>query len=832
MTTRRPFVFLMLCLALSLAGLARVSSSEISGTPEHPGIQLPFPVRGVEAIRALGPRLADVALHNRMTPAALQSAFLHNQDLWVDTGGRLVYSCRTPAELAARGIIPPVHRLLPRGTREPAPPFPTSQTFLLHSRPASNKKIYLDVDGHVTTGTGWNNGGTVNSVPWDLDGSPATWSTGEHEAIQKVWQRVAEDFAPFDIDVTTEDPGIEALRRLSDDAYGIRVVISPTDDWFGGAGGVAYIGSFNWDSDTPCFVFTDNVANSEKFVADAASHEVGHSLGLLHDGQTGGVEYYGGQGQWGPIMGAPYGVPITHWSNGDYRNANNQENDVVIFASFGGVVAADEAGDTLATAVTLNGTNPTVSGVINTRTDVDLYRFTTGNGPVNLVATPWVFSPNLDIKLELLSQTGTVLASADPAGFSASITHTLGAGTYYVRIDGVGAGDPLQTGYSDYGSLGAYYLNLSLQTGTLPIAPTNVQARATSSTTIDLTWFDNAHNEAAYEVERKTANTGFTRIATVASNATSFQDDTVSSGITYTYRLRATNAAGPSEYSNTPSATPPFSPPGTPILVAVTLNGFTDLDISWVAGVGSIDRFELQHREGATGEFSLLAELSPQTVTYKHQGLAPNSLHTYRVRATGPGGTSDWSTTLEGRMPPSTPTNLVATGSGGKIKLTWSHEGGVGFKVERKIESAPWVEIAQIHSGALEYTDSSLLTGVTASYRVRAFTSLHTSNYSNVATATTSAGTLTSLSVPKKAKGGSTVNGTVKLSPAAPSGGVVVQLSTNSKLVKVPKTVTIPSGKTSATFKIKTKKSKGTTTVLITASYAGTSREASMKVKK
>jgi hypothetical protein len=74
---------------------------------------------------------------------------------------------------------------------------------------------------------------------------------------------VAEDFAGFDVDVTTEDPGVEALRRTtsSDNAHGIRVCMGgSSSDWLGaGAGGVAYIGSFSWSSDTPTYVFTENL---------------------------------------------------------------------------------------------------------------------------------------------------------------------------------------------------------------------------------------------------------------------------------------------------------------------------------------------------------------------------------------------------------------------------------------------------------------------------------------------------------------------------------------------------------------------------------------------
>jgi hypothetical protein len=52
------------------------------------------------------------------------------------------------------------------------------------------------------------------------------------------------------------------------------------------------------------------------------------------------------------------------------------------------------------------------------------------------------------------------------------VTVPAGVGTYYVRVDGVGKGDPVTTGYSDYGSLGEYVLAISACDGTLPVVTT------------------------------------------------------------------------------------------------------------------------------------------------------------------------------------------------------------------------------------------------------------------------------------------------------------------------------------------------------------------------
>jgi hypothetical protein len=88
-----------------------------------------------------------------------------------------------------------------------------------------------------------------------------------------------------------------------------------------------------------------------------------------------------------------------------------------------------------------------------------------------------------------------------------------------------------------------------------------------------LTWVDNATNEASQGVERTVvpaiANcvataTGFTEIAVVGMNITTFSDTAVSEGVTYCYRVRASNTAGNSAYSNTAGRTIPFTVPLAP----------------------------------------------------------------------------------------------------------------------------------------------------------------------------------------------------------------------------------------------------------------------------
>src|SRR5262245_23737419 len=76
---------------------------------------------------------------------------------------------------------------------------PSLDAFQLHSQPFARHVIYLDFDGHTTTGTQWNVEAdpTFETPAFDLDGDPTTFTTEELERISHIWERVAEDYSPF-----------------------------------------------------------------------------------------------------------------------------------------------------------------------------------------------------------------------------------------------------------------------------------------------------------------------------------------------------------------------------------------------------------------------------------------------------------------------------------------------------------------------------------------------------------------------------------------------------------------------------------------------------------
>ena len=471
--------------------------------------------------------------------------------------------------------------------------FPLGDTFLLHSKPGSQRTIYLDFNGQVVSGTWWNTsqGGTladgISHPAWGLsvgdggDGNPSAFNDTERMLIQDVFQRVAEDYAPFDVDVTTQDPGDAAIIRTdaADQVYGTRALISPSisaieDICSGICGGVAFLDVFDIEDATgiaqPAWVFPQALGpNNAKFIADATSHEVGHNLSLMHDGTT-SLGYYSGHGAtrnrtflWGPIMGAPYDVAVTQWGlneypggklggpDGDPDGWQANPDDIVTISQSGAPFRTDEAGNSIATA----GPVPNGTSFISSRTDLDWYSLGNCAGTINVTANTADVSPNLDIQLELLSANGTVLATGNPpvagqtydiaTGLDASVTATNAPeAAYFIRIDGIGAGST-STSYNDYGSVGAYTLQVTgcgLPSVTEPSVPRNLVGDYEGGGVVFLDW-DAPADDGGGTITLYNLYSDDALIGTVGGGSTNALLDNIPTG-SHDFAVGAVNSAG------------------------------------------------------------------------------------------------------------------------------------------------------------------------------------------------------------------------------------------------------------------------------------------------
>ena len=120
---------------------------------------------------------------------------------------------------------------------------------------------------------------------------------------------------------------------------------------------------------------------------------------------------------------------------------------------------------------------------------------------------------------------------------------------------------------------------------TPPAAPANLAATAVSSSQINLTWTDSDNTEQGFKIERCTGAgcSDFAQIATVGANVTSYRNTGLTASTSYSYRVRAYNAAGDSGYSNTASAVTQAAPalPAAPTNLAATAVSKSQINLAW-----------------------------------------------------------------------------------------------------------------------------------------------------------------------------------------------------------------------------------------------------------
>ncbi len=365
------------------------------------------------------------------------------------------------------------------------------QVLNLHSRRTTPRKIFLNVQGWTLADDSvWNRTGLPQAVPpLDLDGRRGL-SRAEIDYIAALQRAVAEDFAAFDVDVTTARPTRAQLERAGrgDSTYGVMALVTNRDVIDCGCSGVSFLDTFSEveegqvDKDRRVF-WSFRSGSSHLQLARIITHEAGHTLGLIHDsaavrlpnGEWDWREYAGDTPLWAPIMGLMNNAVVAQWDTGEFPGAANSESDIDVIAQHLRP-RRDDHGDTVRTA-TPTGTRRHHRGIIGVAGDKDVFAHRVTDGTLRVNVHPMGPDPDLNLSLQVRDARGRVVAAAAPVshllanqpgqvvGLGAWITRRqLPNGTYYLIIDGAGESRKERDGsvsrYSDYGSIGTYTLSV------------------------------------------------------------------------------------------------------------------------------------------------------------------------------------------------------------------------------------------------------------------------------------------------------------------------------------------------------------------------------------
>jgi subtilisin family serine protease len=201
----------------------------------------------------------------------------------------------------------------------------------------------------------------------------------------------------------------------------------------------------------------------------------------------------------------------------------------------------------------------------------------------------------------------------------------------------------------------------------LPLPPSQLSATPISTSQIDLAWAQHSSQELGFKIERKLSGGSFSQIDTVPVDTTTYSDQSASEGTSYTYRVRAYNGDGDSDYSNEADAiTFPASPTG----LSATAVSSSRVNLSWEDNSFGESGFKVERKTGSGGTYAQIATVDADVISHINTGLMASTTYYYRVRAHNSGGDSIYSNEANATTstpPPRSPQESrdVAAGGGG-----------------------------------------------------------------------------------------------------------------------------------------------------------------------
>jgi PKD repeat protein len=251
--------------------------------------------------------------------------------------------------------------------------------------------------------------------------------------------------------------------------------------------------------------------------------------------------------------------------------------------------------------------------------------------------------------------------SYDPDGWLGNIQWNFGDGseswgaTAYHTFYDAGTWTVTVTVYDASGATGTDTLTVTVSPETPPAAPTNLVAKAVTTTQVRLTWQDNSSNERDFYIERCTGTAAvcnarpelFSFLDWPAANATTYDDYTVAPNATYSYRIKARGITVDSAWSNTAQVTTTVGKPAAPSQLTATSVlrlGRANVDLRWKDNSSSETAFVIERCKGSgCTSFAVVGQTGANVVTWRDTGVARRAIYRYRVKARNASGDSGYS---------------------------------------------------------------------------------------------------------------------------------------------------------------------------------------------